>query len=176
MTLIAGIILPFGILMLSNTCTLENNNFVHNENTRKITAITPNMLLGTSGFEANYNTAQVLRQTLYGKKRLTNENIRWCIANLYKRVSNFHLVVRDFPEPLGHILLGEFTEYNLVKDIALIGSTPSINANVKNQTLGFLDSIELGNPGAPRKITELYHNIFKNEAETYKGINQYPCP
>lgn len=195
MTLIAGIILPNGILMMSDTRTLENNNFVHNENTRKITAITRNILLGTSGFEANYHTAQVLRQTLYGKKRLTNENIRWCIANLYKQVSNFHLVERDFPEPLGHILLGEFnpvtyeytlrvnsgenrelfseyTEYNQVKDIALIGATPSINANVKNQILDFLDSIELGNPGAPRKIAELCHNIFKNEAENYKGINQ----
>lgn len=48
MTLIAGIILPNGILMMSDTRTLENKFFVHNENTRKITVITPNVLLGSS--------------------------------------------------------------------------------------------------------------------------------
>ncbi|AYY27371.1 hypothetical protein ACS2QC_17140 [Bacillus cereus group sp. Bce033] len=195
MTLIAGIILPNGILMMSDTRTLENKFFVHNENTRKITVITPNVLLGSSGFETTYHTAQVLRQTLYDKKRLTNENVRFCIEGLYKQVNNYHLVERDFPEPLGHILIGEFdpvkneyslhvnsgvdrelfssyTDYREVKNIELIGANPLIRKNVKQKIAGILEGIALEESSAPRKIAELCHNIFKYEAETYQGINQ----
>ncbi|MDZ5608578.1 hypothetical protein U2I54_16125 [Bacillus pseudomycoides] len=195
MTLIAGIILPNGILMMSDTRTLENKIFVHNEDTRKITFVTPTTLLGSSGSETVYHTAQVLRHTLYGKQRLTKDNIRTITQDLYQRVNLYHLVERDIPEPLGHILLGEFnptkneytlysnsgegqelfskyTEYKQLKDVVLVGSSHAIRETTKQQIQNFLDSIPLDQEGAPRKIAELCHNIFKQQAAIHHGINR----
>ncbi|TXR76951.1 hypothetical protein DN400_07530 [Bacillus sp. AR8-1] len=194
MTLIAGIILPDGILMMSDTRTLENNFFVHNEDARKITFITSHTLLASAGFETVNYTAQVLRQTLYGKKRLTRDNIRTLIQDLYQQVNLYHHVERDDNQPLGHILLGEFDpckneytlrvntgeghelfskykDYKQLKDVVLIGSNHEIRETVKQQIQHFLDSISLNQEGAPRRIAEFCHNIFKQQAAIHHGIN-----
>ncbi|EJS72918.1 hypothetical protein [Bacillus cereus] len=197
MTLIAGIILPNGILMVSDSREqLENTEEVHSEYRRKITLVTPTNILGVSGFDSTFYASQILRKTLFNKdEKFTPEERRACILDLYKHVNLLHLVERDIPEPVGHILLGEldhkqgkysllanhgvdrfekFTVYNKVKDMVLIGAYSELRDAVKKQIQDMLDNLNeetLNLPYIYEHISIECRKIFKEHSAQYNGIN-----
>ncbi|MBZ4222524.1 hypothetical protein LAE98_10475 [Bacillus wiedmannii] len=197
MTLIVGIILPNGILMVSDSrAQIENKEEVQSEYTRKINIITPTNILGSAGFEPTLYTSQILRKTLFLKnEKLTTEEKQAFILKLYEHVNLLHLFKRDFKEPLGHILLGElnsdegtytllsnygedgfknFKIHNKVKDTVVIGAYSQLRDTVKKQIQDILDTISeenLNRKDIHSTIALECHKIFKEHAAYYDGIN-----
>ncbi|MFJ8521413.1 hypothetical protein [Bacillus cereus] len=197
MTLIAGIILPNGILMISDSrAQIDKTEEVYSEYTRKITMVTPTNILGTSGHEPTFYAAQTLRQTLFKKdSKIELDDRRSFILDLYKHINLLHLYKHDFPEPVGHILLGElnlkeskfsllsnygsdnfkeFTVYNKIKDIVVIGAYSQLRDTVEKQIQDMLVTIsedELNHKNVYARISIECHKIFKEHAAHYDGIN-----
>ncbi|EMN7726846.1 hypothetical protein WB980_000090 [Bacillus cereus] len=197
MTLVAGIILPHGILMVSDSREqIENTEDSNSEYCRKISMITPTNILGIAGFEPSLYTAQILRKTLFLKNRkLTTENKRAWILKLYQHVNLLHLYGRDIKEPLGHILLGErnledgtykllsnygvdgfenFEIHDQVKNTVVIGAYLQLRETVKVQIQNILDTIsedELNRKEVHMTIALECHKIFREHAAHYNGIN-----
>ncbi|WP_264647958.1 Ntn hydrolase family protein [Bacillus thuringiensis] len=199
MTLIAGIILPNGILMVSDTRVKEGGVVVQDEDARKITFITPTTLIGTSGFEATYHTAQVLRETLYNNYRnMSITEKREKIFGLYKHVNKLHLTENTYRE-LGSILLGEYNQedntfnlvtntgkgltlfdneivYNKVKDTVIIGANEPLRDGIKYLIQEFLNKVPLdalNHPNFHSNISEYIRAMFIEAAHLsrYDGIS-----
>ncbi|PFV44149.1 hypothetical protein [Bacillus thuringiensis] len=75
MTLIAGIILPNGILVVSDTRATDIEGRILNEYRRKIIEVTPKTLIGTAGIGLTTSVALAKRQNLYNRSEniTTNE-------------------------------------------------------------------------------------------------------
>ncbi|MDZ4442912.1 hypothetical protein ORM30_20895 [Bacillus cereus] len=197
MTLIAGIILPKGILMVSDSREqIEITDEVHNEYKRKITMVTPTNILGSAGFSTTFCAAQILRQTLFkNNAKFTSQEIRRYILEFYQHVNLLHLVGRDPSQPVGQILLAEldlkdekycllsnygidrfknFTIYNKVKDVVLIGAHHEIRNSAKQQIQYVLDSLDENSLNLSyiyEPISLACHKIFKDLSVIYNGIN-----
>ncbi|PGL92400.1 hypothetical protein CN943_21870 [Bacillus thuringiensis] len=197
MTLIAGIILPKGILMVSDTRSLETKtNNVANEYKRKITFLTPTVILGTAGQENTFRTAEVLRHALYpNHDNLTIDSQRDSIINLYKHVNSLHINDQPQLEYVGDILMAEldkekntykllyssgsdefngYTIYNQVKDVVLIGADIHIQNNVQSKIEAFLNSLsiqELNDTLIYDRLAKKCGQIFIEQAASYYGMN-----
>lgn len=166
MTLIAGIILPKGILMVSDTREMLHGTEIGNELVRKITRVTPGTILGTAGTGYSIATAKSLRKKLLDKVPTTPTSIRKDILDEYKNQNK--LFRKEYPNlgPMAYILLGEYNAisktytllentgeddslfdeivvHNQLKDTAVIGSSLQLRTYVKGNIKTFLDSYSL---------------------------------
>ncbi|MBG0962452.1 hypothetical protein [Bacillus sp. SRB1LM] len=186
MTLIAGIILPNGVLMMSDTLVKQNGEDLF-EYGRKITRITPTTLLASSGTGYIWGTAQALRMALYASEDyMTIADKREIILSKYKQMHE-HYLTTDDTRIFGHFLIAEYnrtnstytlltnksedprcidklTEYNEIKDIAVNGAIPPITDAVKSniqELLSTYSSNDLNEPFFHRKISKVCREIFK---------------
>ncbi|MGA5662954.1 hypothetical protein ACPCZR_26230 [Bacillus bombysepticus] len=197
MTLIAGIILPKGVLMVSDTRSLDiKTDDIANEYKRKITFLTPTAILGTAGQENTFRTAEVLRHALYpNHDNLTINYQRDSIINLYKHVNSLHSNNQPLREYVGDILMAEldkekntykllyssgadefngYTIYNQIKDVVLIGADINIRNNVKSKIEAFLNSLstqELNDNLLYNRLAKKCGQIFIEQAASYYGMN-----
>ncbi|WP_264647959.1 Ntn hydrolase family protein [Bacillus thuringiensis] len=197
MTLIVGIILDNGILMMSDSRErLENSFNIKCENKRKITIVTPNMILGTAGSEVTFHTARILRQSLYNNfENLTADDCRKSILDLYSHVNLLYSLNHPQKLPIGDILIGEydnltnnfsllsvdeingftkFTTHNQKQDVLIIGADDNLRRTAKSQVKKIVneftkDSIQTSDTHF--YIAKKCQEIYKNLATTYMGIN-----
>lgn len=149
MTLIVGVKLPNGILIVSDTrtTTLGDNNLI-SDFSRKITQITNNAFLATAGTESTFLAARILRTFLFNAKPNTY-NLTDIILELYRSINNLNMGVNHYP--IGPIMLAEYNElnnefslqtvdpnennfeqfilYNDIGNVAAIGANPVIRHN-----------------------------------------------
>jgi hypothetical protein len=186
MTLISGIVLPRGILLVSDTRQVNEITFDEPmDRNKKLTVLTPDIILGGSGHENSWHTAQILRNTLYNiSSNLKRENILDTISKIFNVTNNLNLQSKGMP--LGEIVLSEYdksserfllhyssgsnnfssieTKRN-VKDTVLIGSTKSIQKEVGSSIKSFLDNIpdeHLTNEVIYKIISEEIHRMYRH--------------
>ncbi|PHD18274.1 hypothetical protein COF37_26050 [Bacillus wiedmannii] len=199
MTLIAGIILPKGILMVSDTREMRDGIHIANELARKITLITPGTIIGTAGTGFSVDTAISLRKNLSDKVPTTPTSIREAILDEYKNKNKY--VRARFPHlgPMAYILLGEYDDttktytllentgkgdslfdeikiYNQLKDTVVIGSSLQLRTAVKNKIKSLLNTRSPEQMNEDTFFMELSHvlkGLFKKYAdqEGVKDVN-----
>lgn len=195
-TLIIGLKLPKGILLVSDTReTIEETGTIVSEVKRKITLITPTILLGGSGSESNWHTSKILRHCLYSNSsNLSTGKIRNEILNLYRNVNYLHRENHKYGHPIGNILVAEYDkdkkEFNLlgldsyefesfdilnkIKDVRVIGSNGGIRSNVKTEVEDILNSFtydELSDKKVYERIAKRCQMIIMNQSD--KGIGEH---
>ncbi|PKJ54694.1 hypothetical protein [Bacillus sp. SN10] len=197
MTLIAGIILPKGILMVSDTREMLYGTQIGNELVRKITRVTPGTILGTAGTGYSIAIAKSLRKKLFDKVPTTPTSIRKDILDEYKNQNKS--VRKENPNlgPMAYILLGEYNDtsktytllknigeddslfddieiYDQLKDTAVIGSSLDVRTFLKediNEILAnFLDQ-ELEDAEFFMELSAILKITFEHYANQIPDIN-----
>ncbi|HFK1756489.1 TPA: hypothetical protein ACGXQC_000855 [Bacillus cereus] len=197
MTLIAGIILGNGILMVSDSReTFEDTSDVFSEYRRKITFVTPAVTLGTTGYDSTFHAARILRRSLYNNwRKNTIEDQRKFILDFYRHVNLLHLANRTLQNPVGDILVAEydatqnkytllsndgmdhfkeFTIHNQIRDTVLVGANKNVRDTTKSQIKDILQSLndtEINCYEAQEYVAKECQKIFKHQASEYPGIN-----
>ncbi|PHI49675.1 hypothetical protein B9T64_06745 [Bacillus halotolerans] len=161
MSLLMGIVLPKGVLIVSDTRTVGASSLeILSDMSKKITYITKNVVLGGAGSETNWYTAQILRDSLYNQsEKFTREQTLAQILGLYCSVNK----IRKSIDPVGSILVAEYDEadnvfrlhcndglnnytsfetLNEVKDIAIIGSNNKVRNHVKQLLKNEIDKCD----------------------------------
>mgnify|MGYP001044647963 CR=1 FL=1 len=165
MTLIAGVKLPKGILLVSDTReTKEFTDEIASDLKRKITLIAPGCYVATSGQESTSLMANILRNCLYNgsvNKSLLGQgkSRRRVILDLYDQVNNVFRLNHKFNEPIGHILVADYNEednefsllesgglegfksFNKVERTGLIGASQVIRNNTKERIERLLNQV-----------------------------------
>ncbi|EEK50738.1 hypothetical protein FO497_29205 [Bacillus cereus ATCC 10876] len=197
MTLIAGIVLPNGILIASDTRhSIEKTDEIDNDYIRKITIVTPNCILGTSGSESSFYTAKILRNCLYNNAHaLDNISLRSYILNFYNDVNDFHSKTHINNHPIGSALLANYDDesnsftlfsvknyigltepftHSKVGAIELIGANEKIQDKAKIQIQTVLQSLtedQLNATNAYENIARQCQTIFQQVAKEHVGIS-----
>lgn len=198
MTLIAGIILPKGILMISDTRQSdEKTDEISDDYSRKITFVSPDCILGTSGSESSFYTAKILRNCLYNNSdTMTTKERRSHIFNFYNSVNDFCSKTHRIKNyPVGCALLADYdTEnnsftltsvknfvnqnysltFNKAGDVDLIGASETIQEQTKIKIQAVLQSLseeQLNHTNAYGYIAGKCQPIFQQAAREYVGIS-----
>ncbi|MEB4819103.1 hypothetical protein [Bacillus thuringiensis] len=198
MTLIAGIILPKGILIVSDTRDSDDktDEIIH-DYSRKITFVAPDCVLGTSGSESSFYTAKILRNCLYNSHdAISTRDRRKYILDFYNSVNDFCSKTNKIKNyPVGCALLADYdTEndsftltsvknfvnqnysftFNKVGDVDLIGASETIQDMAKVKIQAVLQSLsedQLKHPNAYKYIADNCQTIFQQAAKEYAGIS-----
>lgn len=150
----AVIILPKGILKVSDKREMREGIQIASQLARKITLVTPGTILGigTTGTGFSIDTAISLRKNLFDKVPTTPTSIRENILDEYKN-KHVRKVLPDLG-PMAYILLGGYDDttktyrllentgkgdslfdeikiHNQLKDTVLIGSSLQLRTTVK---------------------------------------------
>lgn len=199
MTLIIGIKLPKGILLVSDTREVdEKTDEIISDIKRKITIVTPTVFLAGSGSESNFYTSKILRNCLYNTNlRNSTTEIRENILKIYNQVNQLHKDNHVLGYPVGQLLLAEydkelkefnllhqcgsvgFTEFNVlkkIKDVEVIGSNREVRNIVKqkvNNILASLTESELNHVALYEFIAKECHEIIGNLEIKSIGDNVY---
>ncbi|EOP20071.1 hypothetical protein IIS_06007 [Bacillus cereus VD131] len=203
MTLIIGVVLPKGILLVSDTrSTDEITGEIISDFNKKILSITPSVNLAGSGSESNWYASKILRNCLYNTifstpSRYSNLEVRSKILNLYNQVNNLHQTNHPNGDPMGQVLVAEFdkststfnllhqcgtegfTTFNVmnnVHDVAVIGSTIEIRNKVKTEVRLALSSLPhsiINHNGGYIAVVDLCHKIIKKQKDKGIGKNIY---
>ncbi|MCU5138273.1 hypothetical protein OCA06_00395 [Bacillus cereus] len=189
MTLIAGIILPNGILVVSDTRATDIEGRILNEYRRKIIEVTPKTLIGTAGIGLTTSVALAKRQNLYNRsENITTNEIRKEIIEQYYDLYYHH---RATNEPFGSFLVADYdgpsNTYTILLldndtplpfensfDTVLIGSSQLIRDYAKNaiqDSLKLFTTEEIYNPAFYIKFSQHVQNIFKHFSNTDHTIN-----
>ncbi|WHX41192.1 hypothetical protein QNH36_03225 [Mesobacillus sp. AQ2] len=146
MTLIVGVKLPNGILLVSDTrATNPKDDSVLSDLTRKITHITPNAYLATAGTENTFLAARIIRATLYNADP-SSYNLRDTILDLYRKINEIHIGINN--SPAGPIMLAEF---NKVHNTFNLSTVDPIDNNFTELNL-YGETENVGAIGANRVI------------------------
>ncbi|MGH0542141.1 hypothetical protein ACQVPW_11355 [Bacillus cereus] len=194
MTLIAGIVLPNGILIMSDTLVMENGENIYTEYGLKINRVTPTTLIGTSGTEYLFYFILALKQALYDNVvHTTQSDIRAIILSKYKMIHEDFLTKDDL-RIFGHFLVAEYDQtsetYTLIsnsnenprhfyekrecskfKNVEVIGAIWPLANYVKSHISEKLETY------APNIIEDpLFHKNFSRECnKIFKAYsNEYP--
>jgi len=198
LTLIAGIKLPRGILLVSDTReTVDRADIVVSDSKRKIVFVTRGFLIASSGHSNTDHIANILRSSLYNRALnvgLTRDYVRNTTLSLFSKVNEIHQPNHPYGDPVGITIIGEydqdnddfnllctgglagFNEFhvlNTVKDLVLIGATAEIQQNVKARITALLDSLSqdfLHKPGLYKAIAEECQKYFQYETKNYVGV------
>ncbi|MDA2163858.1 hypothetical protein PDN54_27190 [Bacillus cereus group sp. Bc252] len=197
MTLIAGIVLPNGILMVSDTRSIyTKNEKPKSDYVRKITFVAPNCILGTTGSDSTFYTARVLRDCLYeSKNHLDTETQRKYIIDLFEHVNSIHATNHVNNHPVGSILIADYNtnqnsytlfslrrfidssesiERNDIRAIELVGASEHIRQRTKAYIQSVLDNLtdeELNYNRIDEYIAKQCRKIFQEESKLFDGIN-----
>ncbi|MEK4409355.1 hypothetical protein MHB59_12225 [Bacillus sp. FSL L8-0642] len=198
MTLIAGIVLPKGILIVSDTRQSDDktDEIIH-DYSRKITLVAPDCILGTSGSESSFYTAKILRNCLYNShEAISTKDRRNHILDFYNSVNDFSSKTNKIKNyPVGCAILADYDKenesftltsvknfvnqnysltFNKARDVDLIGASESIQDTAKVKIQAVLQSLteeQLSHPNAYRDIAEKCQTIFQQAAKEYVGIS-----
>ncbi|HFK1498007.1 TPA: hypothetical protein ACGXMW_002257 [Bacillus paranthracis] len=203
MTLIIGVVLPKGILLVSDTRgTYSTTGEVASDFRKKILSITPNVDLAGSGSESNWHASKILRECLFNTVylnpfRYSNVEIRSEILNLYHHINTLHKNNHHNGDPMGQLLVAEFdnstfnfnllqqcgTEgfhtfniLNTVYDVAAIGSSLEIRNNVIAEVSLNLNRIPLQFLNHEKLyiiVADSCHQIIKSQQDSGIGKNIY---
>ncbi|UOX98413.1 hypothetical protein MWG54_12705 [Bacillus cereus] len=189
MTLIAGIILPNGILVVSDTRATDIEGRILNEYRRKIIEVTPKTLIGTAGIGLTTSVALAKRQNLYNRsENITTNEIRKEIIEQYYDLYYHH---RETNKPFGSFLVADYdgpsNTYTILLldsdkplpfenpfDTVLIGSSQLIRDYAKNaiqDSLKLFTTEEIYNPTFYIKFSQHVQNIFKHFSNMDHTIN-----
>ncbi|RBN40388.1 hypothetical protein DMN50_15440 [Priestia megaterium] len=201
MTLIAGVKLPRGILLVSDTReTIEESGEVLSDRRRKIIVITRKFFLGLSGHEGADLASRILRSALYNKEAklgLTNDYVRETTLKLFSSVNEVHQPNNLNGEPVGNLLgaeydqdnddfnllyrfggegFNEFDVLNNVKDVMLVGATHEIQRQVSFSIKTLLNAVPdhvLNNPAFHVELSREIQRYIKIVTENYTGVGEY---
>jgi hypothetical protein len=198
MTLIAGIVLPKGILLVSDTRQSDDKtDEIAGDYARKLTFVAPNCIMGTSGSESSFYTAKILRNCLYNNSlAITTKDLRSHILDFYSSVNEFSSKTNKIKNyPVGCAILADYdTEndsftltsvknfvnqnysltFNKAGDIDLIGASETIQNKTKTHIQAVLQSLtedQLNAPNAYENIARQCQTIFQQAAKEYVGIS-----
>lgn len=203
MTLIIGVILPKGILLVSDTRgTNSLTGEIDSDFRKKILSVTPCVDLAGSGAESNWHASKILRDCLYNTvflnpARYSKFEIRNEILKLYTKVNNLYQTNHPDGYPIGEILIAEldpatstfnllrrcgsedFTEFNVlnnVNDVEVIGCSSEVQSNVKKEVrlaLGNVPQEIIHGKGGFIVVVDLCHAIIKRQQDKSIGKNIY---
>lgn len=199
MTLVIGVKLPKGVLIVSDTRVVDpKTHKILGERQRKIIPITPSIYLATSGSESNWHVSRILRECLYMNAfQFSSEQIRMKILEFYSSANSFHMENQSSSFPFGGILLAEyntdrdefsllhqqgntgfdeFNIFNTLKDVEAIGASEEIRSEAKRKVSEYIDTLgqeELNNGGIFEDIAKYIHNIIKSQDSISIGDNTY---
>ncbi|GCF71771.1 hypothetical protein BC2903_55900 [Bacillus cereus] len=197
MTLIAGIILPKGILMISDTrLSDESTGEIDTDYQRKLTSVAPNCIMGTAGSESSFYTAKILRDRLYKNSHVMDTtSLRSYILDFYNDVNQFSLKTHIDRHPIGSTLLADYdvenNSYTLTArkyyvddtdlftytdtgDIELIGANLTIQQNAKTKIQALLSDLtveEWNHTDLFEYIAKQCQSIFQQAAKESVGIS-----
>lgn len=197
MTLIAGIVLPKGILMISDTrLSFEKTDEIDTDYKRKLTFVAPNCIMGTAGSESSFYTAKILRNRLFENSHvLDTASLRSYILDFYNDVNQFSLKTHIDSHPIGSALLADYdaenNSYTLTAiknyvedtdlftytdtgDIELIGANSTTQQNAKTKIQAVLTDLsedDLNHTYAYEYIAKQCQGIFQQAAKEFTGIS-----
>ncbi|WP_226639344.1 Ntn hydrolase family protein [Priestia flexa] len=186
MTLIAGVKLPKGVLLVSDTREiLDDTEEIVVDSRRKITNVVRGVFMGTSGHESTSYVANILRNCFYNASAnsdFSREYFHQSILKLYETVSDMHFTRRHQNYPIGSIIIAEyvkesssfnlfhagglsgFTSFDEGERTYVIGSKPQIRNNVKERI-----EIVLNNTDKDTlNIKNIYINVAKKIQEYFQ--------
>lgn len=200
MTLIAGVKLPKGVLLVSDTReTIDRTEEIFSESKRKIVTVTRKFFIGGSGHSGTDLAANILRDTLYNKEvndGLTTDYLRNATLKLFSTVNEIHQPNNLYGEPVGNILVAEYDEdndeFNLLyifggegfdkfnvlnktKDVMLIGATHEIQRQVTSDINILLNSAAvtdevLNHQGLYYTLSIEIQKYFQMATKNYVGV------
>ncbi|AEW55279.1 hypothetical protein CV717_07285 [Bacillus cereus] len=203
MTLIIGVILPNGVLLVSDTRgTSSITGEVDSDFRKKILSVTPYVDIAGSGAESNWHASKILRDCLYNTvflnpARYSKFEVRNEILKLYNGVNNLYQTNHPNGYPIGELLVAEldqatstfnllrrcglegFTEFNVlsnVKDVEVIGSSSEVQCKVKKEVRLALENVPqeiIHRKGGYIYIVDLCHEIIKKQQDKSIGKNIY---
>lgn len=189
MTLIAGTILPNGILMMSDTRAIDSEGRPCEEYRRKIIEVTPKTLVGTSGTGNTVLAALAVQHALYDKsENMKTEEIRESLIDQYLELYEPYRKTND---TFGSFLIADYDStsntYSLlsqindnscpftsVTDTVLIGSTPPIRDFVKSNIQDLLEQFtpeQIADPNFFMKFSHDVKIIFEHYSNQDHTIN-----
>ncbi|WP_346817396.1 hypothetical protein [Bacillus paramobilis] len=189
MTLIAGTILPNGIIMMSDTRAIDSEGHPCEEYRRKIIEVTPKTLVGTSGTGFTVLAALAKRQDLYDKsENMKTGEIRESLIDQYLELYEPYRTTND---TFGSFLIADYDStsntYSLlsqinddslsfknVTDTALIGSTPTLRdfakSNIQDLLKGFTTE-QIADPDFFMRFSHRVKIIFELYSKQDHTIN-----
>lgn len=198
MTLIAGIKLPRGILLVSDTReTVDRADTIVSDSRRKIVFVTRGFAVASADHSSTDYVANILRSSLYNRALnvgLKQDYIRNTTLSLFSKVNEIHQPNHPHGDPVGITIIGEYDEdnddfnllctggfagynefhvLNAVKDIVLIGATAEIMKKVRVRIASLLDLLPphlLYDPRVYAVIAEECQKFFQAETKNYVGV------
>ncbi|PLS07633.1 hypothetical protein [Bacillus halotolerans] len=159
MTLIVGVILPTGILLVSDTRETEGGTLrVVSDMTKKISFLTPDILIGLAGTESNWFVSQILRDTIYNKSSsLSREVVINEVLSFYQNVNTMRRRIKQ--DTLGPIMISEFTDNNSFT-IKTLDSDNDYNKITTFTQIGNIATI-----GSSYTVRQAVQNTLKDELD-----------
>lgn len=159
MTLIVGIKLPKGILIISDTRETDMRMNVTSDYKRKIVRIAPTCFLATAGSESTFYAARILRNCLYNSG--TIESINKNVLVLFKKVNQIYKEINL--QPVGPIMLAQYDENK--EQYKLLSVDPE-SANEYETLVEAFDVISIGGNAVIRHTIETYiRDLMKSLGE-----------
>ncbi|RBN40389.1 hypothetical protein DMN50_15445, partial [Priestia megaterium] len=166
---------------------------------RKITLITPECFVGTSGQESTSLLASILRNCLFNSSLDKNplghlgEKRHKLIKDLYDQVNNVFMINHRLNEPMGHIMIADcdseahefnlfvtggyegFKEFTKVDRIGVIGASSQIRHNVKTKLEKLLNEVpeeKLNFEYIFEPLAKDVQRIIQNFTTDYVGVGE----